>query len=278
MSSTFGDVRYAAPSSSSFPLEDDALHSRFFTIALCGSHTSARPAAFPPKSSHPLGSTARDSLCGSPRRTLRHHPAPRSEDTFLGRGVDRSGIAWQCAPYCGSAMMARRNLQLSRGNGARAESARGPSARGSRPSKRSAVRSRGLRVTKASKRLEVLARRHRGGSVVHAAMKRALRNVALRDCGQRCVYCATHLDHASATLDHVVPLARGGAHDSGNLVAACAPCNRLKGDLQPFEFFARHAWAGANFVRYARSVHRALKRGARRAVSLAFAREDARAA
>jgi len=106
------------------------------------------------------------------------------------------------------------------------------------------------------------------------AEKRALRRAALRDCGQRCVYCATRLDHRNATLDHVVPLARGGAHDPGNLVTACGPCNRLKGDMLPFDFLARHPWAGANFLRYARAVHRALKRGARRAVSLAFARAD----
>ncbi len=118
----------------------------------------------------------------------------------------------------------------------------------------------------------------RASRVAHAAHKRAIRQVALRDCGQRCVYCATRLDQRTATLDHVVPRARGGAHDPGNLVVACGPCNRLKGELIPFEFFARHPWAGANFVRYARSVHRALKRGARRAVSLAFAREDAHAA
>ena len=110
------------------------------------------------------------------------------------------------------------------------------------------------------------------------SLARRLRRAALRDCGQRCVYCATHLDDRTATLDHVFPLARGGAHDPGNLVVACGPCNRLKGDLFPFEFFARHPWAGANFVRYARAVHRALKRGARRAVSLAFARDDAVAA
>jgi 5-methylcytosine-specific restriction endonuclease McrA len=107
------------------------------------------------------------------------------------------------------------------------------------------------------------------------AMKRAMRKVALRDCGQRCVYCATPLAVHTATLDHVHPLARGGAHAAENLVAACAPCNRLKGDQLPEEFFARHAWAGRNFLRYARSVHRALKRLARRAVSLACAREDA---
>ena len=152
--------------------------------------------------------------------------------------------------------MARRPmLRLSR-------SASHEAGRGSRPSKRGAVRTRGS-VRAAPK------------AVVHVAMKRALRKGALRDCSQRCVYCATRLDQRTATLDHVVPLARGGANDPGNLVVACAPCNRLKSDLLPFEFFARHPWAGANFVRYARNVTRALKRGARRAVSLAFAAEMA---
>ena len=41
----------------------------------------------------------------------------------------------------------------------------------------------------------------RGGRILHVAMKRAMRKVALRDCGQRCVYCATHLDQHCATLD-----------------------------------------------------------------------------
>ena len=93
----------------------------------------------------------------------------------------------------------------------------------------------------------------------------------MRDCGRRCVYCATMLALDMATLDHVFPLSLGGASAPGNLVTACARCNRLKGDMLPVEFFARYPWAGANFVRYARAVHRALKRGARRAVSLALA-------
>ena len=93
----------------------------------------------------------------------------------------------------------------------------------------------------------------------------------MRDCSRRCVYCAVPLALDAATLDHVFPVARGGVNDPGNLVTACAPCNRLKGDMLPHEFFARYPTAGANFVRYARAVHRALKRGARRAVSLAFA-------
>lgn len=97
----------------------------------------------------------------------------------------------------------------------------------------------------------------------------------MRDCGRRCVYCAAPLDFDVATLDHVHPLAKGGAHVPGNLVAACARCNRLKGDLLPAEFFARYPWAGANFILYARAVHRALKRSARRAVSLAYAAQAA---
>lgn len=94
----------------------------------------------------------------------------------------------------------------------------------------------------------------------------------MRDCGRRCVYCAAPLDFDLATIDHVFPLAKGGEHAPGNLVAACGRCNRLKGDLLPTEFFARYPWAGLNFIQYARAVHRALKRCARRAVSLAYAR------
>ena len=102
--------------------------------------------------------------------------------------------------------------------------------------------------------------------------KRVYKRLAIRDCGRRCVYCAAPLGLDDATLDHVYPLAKGGAHAIGNLVAACGRCNRLKGDLLPHEFFVRHPWAGLNFMRYARTVHRALKRAARRAVSLAMVR------
>jgi len=93
----------------------------------------------------------------------------------------------------------------------------------------------------------------------------------MRDCGRRCVYCATELDFETATLDHVYPLAHGGVHHPGNVVLACTRCNRLKSDLLPYTFFSAYPWAGANFMRYARAVHRALKRAARRAVSLAYA-------
>jgi 5-methylcytosine-specific restriction endonuclease McrA len=93
----------------------------------------------------------------------------------------------------------------------------------------------------------------------------------MRDCCRRCVYCGSCLDMHLATIDHVYPRSHGGSTDPGNLVVACAPCNRMKGDMLPHEFFVRYPLAGLNFLTYARVVHRALKRNARRAVSLAFA-------
>ena len=41
-----------------------------------------------------------------------------------------------------------------------------------------------------------------------------------------CAYCGATED---ITLDHVVPLKRGGSHGIGNLVAACRTCNSSKG-------------------------------------------------
>jgi 5-methylcytosine-specific restriction endonuclease McrA len=43
----------------------------------------------------------------------------------------------------------------------------------------------------------------------------------------RCAYCAR--PSQSLEMDHVVPLACGGAHDVDNVVPACRPCNRSKG-------------------------------------------------
>lgn len=43
---------------------------------------------------------------------------------------------------------------------------------------------------------------------------------------ERCVYCGAPSEH----IDHVIPIAKGGAHKVGNLVAACRSCNQRKSD------------------------------------------------
>lgn len=44
-----------------------------------------------------------------------------------------------------------------------------------------------------------------------------------------CAYCNARLTKQTRTRDHVVPRSRGGPNGD-NLVPACAPCNRDKGD------------------------------------------------
>lgn len=43
--------------------------------------------------------------------------------------------------------------------------------------------------------------------------------------GGRCFYCEVE---APMTMDHVVPISRGGTHSIGNLLPACAKCNSSK--------------------------------------------------
>lgn len=43
-----------------------------------------------------------------------------------------------------------------------------------------------------------------------------------------------------ATRDHIIPRAKGGSSERGNIVAACAACNVRKGDLELGEFVQRY--------------------------------------
>jgi 5-methylcytosine-specific restriction endonuclease McrA len=54
-------------------------------------------------------------------------------------------------------------------------------------------------------------------------------NVLNRD-GYECQYCGKALTSTSGTVDHVVPVSRGGGHVWKNVVAACAKCNNRKAD------------------------------------------------
>ena len=43
-----------------------------------------------------------------------------------------------------------------------------------------------------------------------------------------CFYCAKQVGAKALTMDHVVPLIRGGRSNKGNLVPACKECNVKK--------------------------------------------------
>lgn len=43
-----------------------------------------------------------------------------------------------------------------------------------------------------------------------------------------CHYCGQVVGRAALTMDHIVPLARGGRTAKGNVVPSCRPCNQSK--------------------------------------------------
>lgn len=51
-----------------------------------------------------------------------------------------------------------------------------------------------------------------------------------------CHYCGERFSPEELTLDHLVPLARGGRSTRGNCVPACKECNNKKKYLTPVEW------------------------------------------
>lgn len=61
----------------------------------------------------------------------------------------------------------------------------------------------------------------------------AMRYAAMRRSGGKCPYCGIELEFEHrggerVAFDHIIPLSRGGADDSRNLIACCFPCNAAK--------------------------------------------------
>ncbi len=50
---------------------------------------------------------------------------------------------------------------------------------------------------------------------------------------RQCIYCGASVD---ITMDHLIPLARGGSHTADNVAPACRSCNSSKGIKTVVEF------------------------------------------
>jgi 5-methylcytosine-specific restriction endonuclease McrA len=53
-----------------------------------------------------------------------------------------------------------------------------------------------------------------------------------------CHYCGKQVGAKALTMDHLVPIVRGGRSNKGNLVPACKACNDAKKHRLAFEFEA----------------------------------------
>ena len=69
--------------------------------------------------------------------------------------------------------------------------------------------------------------------------------IYIRD-GLACVWCGSGLEDEGVTLslDHVVPVSRGGRNVSRNLVTSCRKCNSVRSDRSLLDF----AQAVANYL------------------------------
>ena len=50
-----------------------------------------------------------------------------------------------------------------------------------------------------------------------------------------CYYCRDKFPPEDLTMDHKIPLARGGHSTKGNVVPCCKACNNKKGHLTPVD-------------------------------------------
>ena len=51
-----------------------------------------------------------------------------------------------------------------------------------------------------------------------------------------CAYCGTRVGAHALTMDHRIPIIRGGRTTKGNVVPACKPCNDAKKHRLPSEW------------------------------------------
>jgi 5-methylcytosine-specific restriction enzyme A len=57
-----------------------------------------------------------------------------------------------------------------------------------------------------------------------------------RRAGGICHYCGKEVGARALTMDHVVPIVRGGRSNRGNVVPACRACNAAKKHRLAFEW------------------------------------------
>ncbi|CAI2717684.1 HNH endonuclease [Nitrospina watsonii] len=59
-----------------------------------------------------------------------------------------------------------------------------------------------------------------------------------------CHYCGETFAKKDLTMDHLLPLARGGKSTKGNVVVACKPCNSEKKYYTPAEMILKNKLGG----------------------------------
>jgi 5-methylcytosine-specific restriction endonuclease McrA len=62
---------------------------------------------------------------------------------------------------------------------------------------------------------------------------RKIREILFAAGATECRWCRIPLTVETSTLEHIIPLARGGTYGADNLALACKDCNRKRGSAMP---------------------------------------------
>lgn len=68
--------------------------------------------------------------------------------------------------------------------------------------------------------------------------KRRKHRRLLAETGGCCIYCGRPISEYNATLDHIIPMSRGGYSEDENLVVCCKECNYRKYTFYVRDFIA----------------------------------------
>lgn len=82
---------------------------------------------------------------------------------------------------------------------------------------------------------EAIAMARKLPKLVKEFKRKNYRNVKLKMLKKSncCHWCKAVLTAEAATVDHKIPLSRGGLDNDNNRVLACEPCNQRRGNLMP---------------------------------------------
>lgn len=69
----------------------------------------------------------------------------------------------------------------------------------------------------------------------HISFNKTTRKQVYRKSEGHCMLCGKFVDYEDFTVDHIVPLAKGGTNDISNLQCTCKRCNTIKQDIMPDE-------------------------------------------
>jgi len=67
-------------------------------------------------------------------------------------------------------------------------------------------------------------------------LSKTTRKIVYEKSKGHCCLCGNFVDYEDYTIDHIMPLAKGGTNDISNLQCTCKVCNNIKTDVLPDEF------------------------------------------